>query len=39
MVHLNHSRRFWKLAGDLSLDMAGAKAWLARHGAQLWAYG
>lgn len=39
MVHLNHSRRFWKLAGDLSLDMEGAKAWLARHGAQLWAYG
>lgn len=39
MVHLNHSRRFWKLAGDLSQDMAGAKAWLTRHGAQLWAYG
>lgn len=39
MAHLNHSRRFWKLAGDLSLDIEGAKAWLARHGAQLWAYG
>jgi len=39
MVHLNHSQRFWKLAGSLTHDMAGAKAWLQRHGAQLWRYG
>ncbi|HEY9549178.1 MAG TPA: M48 family metallopeptidase, partial [Kiloniellaceae bacterium] len=39
MVHLNHSARFWKLAGLLAQDMAGAKAWMARHGAQLWRYG
>jgi len=39
MVHLNHSQRFWKLAGSLTSDMAGAKAWLQRHGAQLWRYG
>ena len=39
LVHLNHSRPFWKLAGELSLDMARAKAWLARHSAQLWRYG
>jgi hypothetical protein len=39
LVHLNHSPRFWKLAGELSLDMAQAKAWLERHGAQLWRYG
>lgn len=39
MVHLNHSRRFWKLAGALSQDMPAAKAWMERHGAQLWRYG
>lgn len=39
MVHLNHSQRFWKLAGSLTHDMAGAKVWLQRHGAQLWRYG
>jgi len=39
MVHLNHSKRFWKLAGTLSQDMDAAKAWLTRHGAQLWRYG
>jgi hypothetical protein len=39
MVHLNHSQRFWKLAGALSLDMPRAKAWMERHGAQLWRYG
>ena len=39
LVHLNHSPRFWKLAGRLSQDMAGAKAWLARNSAELWRYG
>lgn len=39
MVHLNHSPRFWKLAGKLSQDMPAATAWLERHGAQLWRYG
>ncbi len=39
LVHLNHSRRFWKLADSLTPDMAGAKAWLARHSAELWRYG
>lgn len=39
MVHLNHSARFWKLAGTLTQDMPRAKAWLERHGAQLWRYG
>jgi predicted metal-dependent hydrolase len=39
MVHLNHSKRFWKLAGSLTPDMDGAKAWLTRNGAQLWRYG
>lgn len=39
MVHLNHSRRFWKLAGELTPEMARAQAWLTRHGAQLWRYG
>jgi len=31
--------RFWKLAGRLTHDMAGAKAWLARNSAELWRYG
>lgn len=39
MVHLNHSQRFWKLAGKLSQDMPAARAWMERHGAQLWRYG
>lgn len=39
MVHLNHSQRFWRLAGQLSDDMSGAKIWLRRHSAELWRYG
>jgi len=39
LVHLNHSPRFWKLAGQLTPDMAGAKAWLSRNSAELWRYG
>ena len=39
LVHLNHSRRFWTLADSLTHDMAGAKAWLGRHSAELWRYG
>jgi predicted metal-dependent hydrolase len=39
MVHLNHSVRFWKLAGTLSQNMPAAKAWIERNGAQLWRYG
>jgi predicted metal-dependent hydrolase len=39
MVHLNHSQRFWKLAGKLSQDMSGAKIWLRRNSAELWRYG
>ncbi len=39
LVHLNHSQRFWKLAGQLSDDMSGAKIWLRRNSAELWRYG
>lgn len=39
LVELNHSRRFWRLAGDLSDDMSGAKIWLRRNSAELWRYG
>ena len=39
LVELNHSPRFWKLAGSLTDDMTGAKIWLRRNGAQLWRYG
>jgi predicted metal-dependent hydrolase len=39
LVELNHSRRFWKLAGELCEDMPGAKAWLGRNSPQLWRYG
>lgn len=39
LVHLNHSQRFWKLAGQLSDDMSGAKIWLRRNSNELWRYG
>ncbi|GAB4392571.1 MAG: SprT family zinc-dependent metalloprotease [Kiloniellaceae bacterium] len=39
LVHLNHSQRFWTLAGRLSDDMSGAKIWLRRNSAELWRYG
>ncbi|WP_193366641.1 M48 family metallopeptidase [Pelagibius marinus] len=39
LVHLNHSQRFWKLAGRLSEDMSGAKIWLRRNANELWRYG
>ena len=39
MVELNHSRRFWKLAGELTEDIESAKAWLRRNSAELWRYG
>ena len=39
LVHLNHSQRFWRLAGQLSDDMSGAKIWLRRNSAELWRYG
>lgn len=31
-IHMNHSRRFWKLCYDLSDDAEGARAWLKTHG-------
>lgn len=39
LAELNHSPRFWRLAGQLSADMSGAKIWLRRNSAELWRYG
>ena len=35
----NHGARFWRLAGDLALDLAAGRAWLKAHGRDLWRYG
>ena len=34
-----HGARFWPLVAELAEDMAGARAWLARHGEELQRYG
>jgi predicted metal-dependent hydrolase len=39
LVELNHSPRFWRLAGELADDMDSAKTWLRRNSAELWRYG
>jgi predicted metal-dependent hydrolase len=39
MAELNHGPRFWGLVSQLIADVAGAKSWLRRHGAELHRYG
>ena len=39
LVELNHTRRFWSLVETLAVDVAGCRAWLRRHGAELHRYG
>ncbi len=39
MAELNHGPRFWALVSRLISDVAGAKSWLRRHGAELHRYG
>lgn len=34
-IHLNHSRRFWKLCAELTPDSVGARDWLRVNGRQL----
>jgi len=37
-VHLNHSRRFWKLCAELTTDAGTSRRWLRQNGRQLMAY-
>jgi predicted metal-dependent hydrolase len=39
LQELNHSRRFWRLVGDLVPDVDGPRAWLRRNGTRLLRYG
>lgn len=39
LVEMNHSPRFWALVRSLDPDMEASRAWLARHGAELHAWG
>lgn len=42
MAHLavrGHGPEFWRLAGDLAGDLAAGRAWLRRHGRELFRYG
>ncbi len=39
LVHMNHSRDFWRLTDRLTEDAPGAKQWLRQHGASLLRYG
>lgn len=39
LVHMNHSREFWRVVDRLTDDVQGAKLWLKRNGASLLRYG
>lgn len=39
LVHLNHSRAYWRTLADLDVDVDGARDWFDRHGALLYAWG
>jgi len=39
LAELNHTRRFWTIVEGLCADVAGSRAWLRRHGAELHRYG
>lgn len=39
LVHMNHSKDFWKLNDQLTPDMKGARRWLREQGASLLRYG
>jgi predicted metal-dependent hydrolase len=39
LAEMNHGPRFWQLVASLVPDIAGPRAWLDRHRAQLFAYG
>lgn len=39
LVHMNHSRAFWRLLATLDVDARAASDWFDEHGQQLFAYG
>ena len=39
LVHLNHSKAFWTLCRDLSLDFVEGQYWMRNHGHELMRYG
>ncbi|MFP4314438.1 MAG: M48 family metallopeptidase [Alphaproteobacteria bacterium] len=39
LIHLNHSRKFWNLCRDLSIDYMEGEYWMRNHGAELMRYG
>ncbi len=39
LIHMDHSREFWRLVDRLTADVPKSKAWLRRHGAGLLRYG
>jgi predicted metal-dependent hydrolase len=39
MVHLDHSKDFWRLCRELSEDFIEARYWLRNHGSELMRYG
>lgn len=39
LIHMNHSRRFWRLVESLGHDAAAARLWFAEHGPSLHRWG
>lgn len=39
MIHLDHSRKFWNLCRDLSIDYVEGEYWMRNHGQELMRYG
>lgn len=39
LIYLNHSRKFWNLCRDLSIDYVEGEYWMRNHGQELMRYG
>lgn len=39
LVHMNHSKAYWRLLASLDVDARASRIWFKRHGAELFAYG
>lgn len=39
LIHINHSKAFWALCRDLSLDFVEGEYWMRNHGSNLMRYG
>ncbi|MCK5385519.1 MAG: M48 family metallopeptidase [Alphaproteobacteria bacterium] len=39
LIHMNHSRKFWKLCKELSFDYENGKRWMKQNGNSLMRYG